>query len=274
MKNLKQPTSLFPFFAKLFAMGCSAMASCSTFANVINLCTKTGQSISISLSDYTYEEREAMSLKAKKLGITYTNTYVLDKNSSCLKDGWFMSGQIHFANGEADYQSPISGTLNNTPNWYVRSNALIGKDYFIGAHVLSPHIGLGFRYLHNDLRTNDFRQGYRRDNFLTYVPVGLTHRTLALNRYLLTTTIEYSHLIKGTQKASLSDQNLTAQNVKLIQSKAYGLSLKTMMQLDDWAFGPEFIYWNVDRSSISGLPSVYEPKNSTIEIGFKILKNF
>jgi hypothetical protein len=55
-------------------------------------------------------------LRLKKLGITYTKKYALDGNILCLRDGWFLGGQIHFTNGKADYQSQISGTLNKTPN--------------------------------------------------------------------------------------------------------------------------------------------------------------
>ena len=134
--------------------------------------------------------------------------------------------------------------------------------------------GLGFRYLHNDLRTNDFRQGYRRTNFLTYIPVRLTHKTLVFNQHLLKTTIEYLHLIKSIERASLSDQNPTAQNVRLFQTKGYGLSFETLLHLNNWAFGPVINYWKLDRSSIIASSEIYEPKNSTIEIGFKISKNF
>ena len=107
---------------------------------------------------------------------------------------------------------------------------------------MSRYIGLGFRYLHNDLRTNEFRQGYRLDNFLTYIPVGLTHKTLAFNQHLLKTTIEYSHLIKNIQRSSLSDQNPTAQNVRLLQTKGYRLSFETLLHLNYWALSPVINY--------------------------------
>lgn len=274
MRNPKQPTSHFSLTAKLFAMGCSAMATCATFANVINLCTKTGQSLSLGLSDYTYEEREVMSLKANKLGFTYTNTYAFDHNNSCLRDRLFLSGQIHYANGKADYFSPISGSLNDTANWYVRSNLLVGKDYLLGAHILSPYIGLGFRYLHNDLRTNDFRQGYRRNNFLVYIPVGITHKTAILNKHILSTTIEYNHLLRGVQKSSLSDQNPTAKNVALSQSKGQGFRFEVMVKKNDWAFGPSVNYWRIDQSNIISESGIHEPKNATTEIELKITKFF
>lgn len=81
MKNLKQFIIYFILTAKIFAMGCIAMKNSATFANVIYLCTKTGQSISIGLSDYTYEEREIIAIKTKKLGFTNTSTYSFEHNS-------------------------------------------------------------------------------------------------------------------------------------------------------------------------------------------------
>lgn len=274
MKKSKQTNSYFSFIAKLFVMVCIAITACTTLANGSNLCTKTGQSISIGISDYTYKEPQVMSLEANKLGFTWTKIQTFGHNSSCLTNGWFLNGQIHLANGKAVYLSPISGTLYDTPNWYVRSNLLVGKDYFIGDNVLSPHTGLGFRYLHNDLRTNDFRQGYRRDNFLAYVPIGITHTTAILNGYKLSTTIEYNHLIKGIQKSKLSDQNIIAENINLSQSKGQGFRFEIMLSKNDFSFGPSVNYWKVERSNDNKKYGIYEPQNYTTEIQLKITKHF
>jgi hypothetical protein len=250
------------------------ISTCATFVQATNLCTHSGQSISIGLSDYTYEERELMSLKAQKNSITYSKIHSFNEDLSCVQNRWFLGGQLHLANGKADYHSPISGTLNQTPNWYTESKIIIGKDYVLETHVLSPHIGLGLRYLHNDLRTNDFRQGYRRNNFIYYIPIGLTHKTEILNRYILSTTFEYSHLLKGTQKSSLSDQNPTAKNVILSQSKGHGFRFEAMLRKDNWAFGPSVNYWKINQSNTIIESGIYEPKNSTTEIGLKLTRFF
>jgi hypothetical protein len=250
------------------------ISTCATFAHATNLCTHSGQSTSIGLSDYTYEERELMTLQARKKSITYSKIHSFNEDIKCVQNGWFLGGQLHLTNGKADYHSPISGTLNQTPNWYIESKILIGKDHVKYTYVLSPHIGLGLRYLHNDLRTNDFRQGYRRDNLISYIPIGLTHKSEILNQYILSTTFEYSHFLKGNQKSSLSDQNPTAKNVSLSQSKGHGFKFEAMLRKDNWAFGPSVNYWKVNQSNTIIESGIYEPKNSTTEIGLKLTRFF
>ena len=274
MKNQKNLTLYDLLRSRNFFITLWGILSFATFAHATNLCTHSGQSISLGVSDYTYEEREVMSLKAKKNSITYSKNHSFNEDISCGQKGWFLGGQLHLANGKADYHSPISGTLKQTPNWYIESKIYIGKDFVLDNHVISPHTGLGLRYLHNDLRTNDFRQGYRRDNFISYIPIGLTHKTEILNRFILSTTFEYSHLLKGTQKSSLSDQNPSAENVSLSQSKGNGFRFEAILRRDNWAFGPSVNYWKVNRSNTISESGIYEPKNSTTEIGLKLTKFF
>lgn len=262
------------FQAKALAFGIANLVAGGANADVIQLCTQSGQSIGVGLSDYTYEEPKLMSLKAKKISLNYSNIYALNGNATCSPDGWFAGGQVRYAVGNADYQSPISGSLNNTPNWYINTQFIMGKDTSLGSQVVSPHVGLGLRLLLNDLRTNDIRQGYRRDSRYLYMTSGATHKTQLQNTHVLSTTFEYMHLLKGVQRVSLSDQNLSAQNVRLKQSKGYGLSVETMLRAKAWSMGPVITYWKVEQSNVSGTPAVFEPANATLEIGFRINRIF
>lgn len=262
------------FQAKLLAFGIANLVVGVANADVIRLCTQSGQSIGVGLSDYTYEEPKVMSLKAEKISLIYSYIHALNGNATCTPDGWFAGGQVQFSAGNADYQSPISGSLNNTPNWYVNTQFRMGKDISIGSNVVSPHVGLGLRLLHNDLRTNDIRQGYRRDSRYLYTTSGATHKTQLQNTHVLFTTFEYMHLLQGVQRVSFSDQYLSAQNVRLKQSKGYGLSVETMLRAKDWSVGPVVTYWKIEKSNVSGVPAVFEPANTTLEIGFRINRNF
>ena len=243
-------------------------------ADTSRICTKNDQSLGIGLSSYTYEESEIMSLEAKKISIHYALTYAFDQTNSCEYCVWFIQSQLDYANGKADYQSPISGTINDTPNWYINTYLITGKDFHMGRYVLSPHIGIGIRYLHNDLRTNDIRQGYRRHSKYTYIPIGITHKTDAFKNYTVSTTVKYLYLVKGVQDAKLSDQNSTAQDVRLHQPKGYGLQIESMLKSNGWAIGPTVNYWKINQSNTDGSPAVYEPKNNTLEFGFKLVKYF
>jgi hypothetical protein len=62
--------------------------------------------------------------------------------------------------------------------------------------------------------------------------------------------------------------------VRLDQPKGYGLRLGAMMRFDNWSVGPTLSYWNVAQSEVGGVPPVYEPKNTTYELGLKLMKHF
>ncbi len=268
------PVSVHGLLAKMTVISAGCLCTFAAMAEIADLCTQSGQSLGISVSDYTYQETGVMSLKSNKAGVVYTATYALDGMHACTRRGWFVSGQFRFASGKADYTSPLSGTLNDTPNWYYDTFFVVGRDFDLGAHVLTPHIGLGFRHLHNDLRTNDIRQGYRRDSRYTYLPLGLTHKTHFQGEKTVATTLQYLHLIRGNQKASLADQNPFAQNVSLLQPSGYGWRMEVMLNTRDWMFGPTISYWNIDQSQTGGAMQVFEPQNRTYELGMKFIKKF
>ena len=243
-------------------------------AQSVDLMSKSENSVGVTLSHYKYDEPSYMSLTAALAGFELSRTQSLGTNWPNTDQSWFVRGDLRYALGKADYQSAQSGTLNDTPNWYLEARALVGKDFDLGNYVLAPYVGLGFRYLHNDLRTSDARQGYRRDSSYLALPIGLTHKMKLSNSSQLLTTLEYLHLIKGVQQARLSDENPTKQNVRLDQPKGYGLRLGAMMRFDDWSVGPTLSYWNVAQSEVGGVPSVFEPKNTSYELGLKLMKHF
>jgi hypothetical protein len=258
----------------VIALGLISTTADAANSEEMHLCTQSDQSIGVGLSNYSYEEPQIMSLKAQKISLSYSNINALNGNKICTPDGWFGGGQLQVVVGNADYQSPISGSLTDTPNWYVNTQFRMGKDIGIGNDVFSPHIGLGFRVLYNDLRTNDLRQGYRRSSSYFYMPFGLTHKTWLQNTHMLSTTFEYMHLLQGVQRASLSDQNPNAQNVRLKQPRGYGLSIETLLRAKDWSMGPVVSYWKVEQSNVSGVPAIFEPANATLEIGFRVNRYF
>ena len=231
-----------------------------------DLMSKSETTLGVTLASYKYDEPGYMSLTAAMAGLELSRTHSLSTQWPNIDQRWFLK----YSSGKADYQG-LSGTIKDTPNWYVDARALVGKDFDMGRYVLAPFVGLGFRYLHNDLRTDDARNGYRRDNTYTYLPLGVTHTMKWSNQVNLSNTVEYLHLIKGVQKASLSDENPSLQNVRLVQPKGYGLRWGAMVRVKDWSVGPTLSYWKIERSDGSAF---FEPKNDTYEVGFKLLKHF
>ena len=232
--------------------------------------SKTQNSVGISLSKYTYAEPNVMTLKAPNTGIEYSGTYAFGSQWPSRGKSWFISGDIRYATGAADYESPISGSISDTPNRYIEGRLILGKDFDMGTYVLAPYAGLGLRMLHNDLRRNP--AGYRRDSTYTTIPLGVVHRTKFSDQSVLSTTVEYSHLLSGNQKAQLTDTNPSLENLSLDQNKGYGIRLAMMLRFANLSFGPTISYWKIAKSE--NYKTWYEPENTTREIGFKAQYHF
>jgi hypothetical protein len=239
--------------AYAIALGCVSAA-----AQYPSLGTSSENTFGISASNYKYDEPGYMTLKATKLGLDFSSTYApgakWPHNSS---DAWFYKAQLSYASGKADYTSPISGNLNNTPHWYYEARALMGKDTDMGSYVLSPYAGLGYRHLYNNLT-------YDRVSNYTTLPVGFTHKISLADQSQLHTTFEYMHLLSGEQKVKLGNQTYN-----LDQRSGYGIRLDMSRRFSTWSFGPTLTYWHLGQSEVGYPTPLYEPKNNTLEIGLR-----
>ena len=238
---------------------CSALCllAYSAFAQNPDLATKSEKTVGFTLSSYKYDEPSYMTLKANKVGIDFSGTYALGSQWPNPNQSLFVRGEFQTLSGKADYESPFSGSISNTPNRSVEARALLGKDFDVGGAMLAPYVGLGYRHLYSDI-------GYKRTSTYTTLPVGITHKMRMSGQDQLHTTFEYMYLLSGEHKV-----NLLSQNVSLNQRSGYGLRLSTMYRFDTWSVGPTLTYWNMDQSEVGGVLPVYEPKNKTYELGFK-----
>jgi hypothetical protein len=250
---------------------CSSMFAMTLLsAQGADLGSKTEHSVGISLSKYTYAEPNVMTLKAQNIGFEYAGTYAFGSQWPSAGKSWFIGGDIRYATGAADYESPISGSVSDTPNRYVEGRLILGKDFDMGTYVLAPYAGLGLRLLHNDLRRDP--RGYRRDSSYTTVPLGVVHRIKFSDQSVLSTTVEYAHLLSGVQKAQLADTKLNLENVSLDQNKGHGFRLAMMLRFANFSFGPTVSYWSLAKSEV--YKGWFEPANTTREIGLKAQYHF
>lgn len=238
------------------------------------LATQTGADIGLSLSSYQYKEPGIMSATGTKFGLDLRTTKVVQSQQ-------FIRGDLRYAFGTVDYNG--SGSLSGLPDWYIEARGLVGKDWAITDAVLSPYIGLGYRYLSNDARgiSSTGAAGYRRESNYIYLPIGVIHRIMLDDRARLVTELEYDYLISGTQVSRLSDAGLGFSDVTNTQSSGYGLRLSLMYEKDNWAIGPYLHQWNIDQSDNAlvyqnGVPVGigWEPKNDTVEFGMKARQQF
>jgi hypothetical protein len=264
--------------AKLVVIAMLA-ATTSVRAEQASLKTLTGNNIGLSVSSYQYREPGVMSLKGAKMGLDMHVVKVSEE-----RDNLIFRGDLRFAFGTVDYNSNNTGSATGEPDWYLEARALLGKDWEINHAVLSPYIGLGYRYLFNDGRgiSSTGYGGYRRESNYIYLPLGIIHRRSFNGRARLESTLEYDRLLEGTQVSSLSDVGGGYSDVTNNQSNGYGLKLSIMYENNNWVIGPYVHYWNISQSDIVpevryGVPTGYglvEPDNNTIEFGLKVGQRF
>lgn len=247
-----------------YSLVCCAMCLLlpNAFAQNTELATKSEKTVGLTLASYKYDEPSYMTLKANKVGIDFSGTYALGSQWPNPQQGWFLKGEFQTLSGKADYQSPFSGAISNTPNRSVEVRALAGKDFEIGGAVFAPYVGLGYRHLYSNI-------GYERTSTYSTLPIGVTHKMSTSGPAQLHITVEYMHLLSGEHKV-----NLLSQNVSLDQRRGYGLRLSVMHRQDTWSMGPTLTYWNMAQSEVGGVLPVYEPQNKTIELGFKCAYRF
>jgi hypothetical protein len=260
--------------ASLALLGAAGLSS--AWAQASDLSTRSGHSLGLDLSAYTYDEPGVMTLKSRQLGVDYAFTYALGGTWPRSNEGWFVRGELRLATGKADYRSSISGSIDGTGNGYVEARGLVGRDFDRGGYVLAPYVGLGLRQLRNDLRgvSSTGARGYRRASEYTSLPMGLTHRVKLADQSQLATTVEYMHLISGLQTAALSDASASRTDLSLKQRRGHGLRLNVMNRHDNWSWGPTLTYWNIGASDPGGSPAYIEPKNKTYELGLKAAYHF
>lgn len=245
-------------------------------AETSDLKTQTGFNLGLSLSSYKYEEPGIMSLTGGKIGVDL-------RLAKVLSDEWNIRGEFRNAFGTVDYDSNSTGSASGNWDQYIEARFLVGKDWVFNKVALSPYTGAGYRYLYNDGRgnTSTSNWGYRRESNYYYWPVGIILRFAIGGQARLVNTLEYDHLLKGKQISRLSDGGQGDSDLTNKQTKGYGLKLSVNYEKDNWAIGPFVHYWNIGQSDY--VPWItngtqngwgYEPKNNTVEIGFKASKQF
>jgi hypothetical protein len=239
-----------------------------------DLATQSGFDLGLQISDYNYEEPSLnVKLTGPKFGV---NALLTGK----FGEAWFVTGDVRGAFGTSDYTGTGTQNGNFEDLWDLR--ALAGRDFFASTFSLSPYLGIGYRNFYSDDRgtTSVGAQGYRRENELFYIPLGIEPRFRVMEDARIATDIEYDYVISGTQTSTLSDANVGFPDVTNHQKSGYGVRGSVMWETKRWAAGPFFNYWNIDQSNTTcatgptfGLCG-YEPTNHTFEAGAQVRYHF
>jgi len=241
---------------------------------------KTEDSIEIGLQTYWYKYEEEvdgdffMSNTGQKYGLSLTGIKNIGNNV-------YIIGDIRYATGDVKYKS-ASGTGDVSDDMY-ETRLLVGIEKVTDGALWSSFIGLGYRYLYNDLRDLG-SGGYRRESQYIYVPIGITHRFRVNRNSRISTTFEYDYFVQGEQKSYLSD--VSPADAAIFgdpvndQNNGYGIRVNTSYEEESWSVGVFLNYWKIEDSEVNYYDdppvvwSLLEPKNDTIEAGVQVKYRF
>ncbi|MEB0140407.1 MULTISPECIES: hypothetical protein [unclassified Undibacterium] len=252
---------------------------------VSNAMADTDLSIAAALSTYQYREPAVMKNSGDKFALFLMASHDIASEQ-------FIRADVHYATGKVDYAADTAyaaATASSKSDWYLETRALFGRRYAFSGSSLVPFIGLGYRYLSNDLRGfNSLGQsGNRRQSQYIYLPLGLTHSLQLSAQSRWNTELEADVLLRGTQSARLSDAGQGVADVSLSQRHGYGLKISMAYEKDNWSLGPFLEFWDISRSDTAGLlqngSAVYsngnrllyqEPHNRTLEAGLRVRRSY
>lgn len=236
--------------------------------------TRGGFEVGGQVSDYDYEEPD-FGVRIDGTQIAFVGAYTLRAG-----DDFFARFELRSAYGELYYKSTDTGSKDSVPNSILEGRALMGADLLPEEGVgVTPYFGIGYRYLFNDLRgfTSTGAIGYRRHSRYLYLPLGVTMRFRAGEKWVIAPTVEYDYFIRGEQETMLSDTGLGFVDVTNRQRKGYGYRASLMFERDNIAFGPWIHGWEIEDSDIvpiGGGEFGLEPKNETLEAGIEVKYRF
>lgn len=222
------------------------------------------------ISHIEYEEPGLMEEKGMMYGIVGSYTY---------HDKLMLKAEGRGSWGWVDYSSPISGTMNDIPDFMLELRGLGGYDFPIfTASTLTPYIGIGYRYLNDDMTgtTSTGALGYEREANYFYMPLGVEVITPIGENWLVGATLEGDIFIWGIQKSHYDYTGLPELVLENEQHTGYGFrgSLKVQKKGKklDFIVEPYIRYWDIGISEISVLG--YEPANNSTEVGVKLAVKF
>jgi len=229
---------------------------------------------------FTYKEPGVMKEEGIMRGISasYTNTSY-NKN--------MFRGEIRCSFGEVDYEN--SGTVNDIDDYVWELRLLGGKSFSVFTETsLSPHIGVGFRYLNDDMAgkiSSTGAHGYERESNYFYMPIGIEIITSLEKSWSFSAILEYDYFISGKQKSHLSDVDPGYNDLENDQESGYGLRASVAFEKKNKNLNlliePFIRYWNIKKSKNADITYYgtyrgygWEPKNNSKEIGIMVSLKF
>jgi hypothetical protein len=219
-----------------------------------------------------YEEPGLMENKGWMYGVTGSYTY---------HNRLMARLEARVAMGEVDYSSVNTGSDEGISDKAFEARGLLGYDFRVGAWLLTPYIGIGYRYLNDDSQgtvTSTGHLGYERESNYYYSPLGIEAVVPLNERWRLTLTGELDLFWSGKQKSHLSGAVSGLNDIENDQNKGLGargsLSFQRKLGTTTMSFGAFARFWWIDDSEYCPitqggalLRNDLEPENRTYEVG-------
>ncbi|MDP3628333.1 MAG: hypothetical protein Q8S12_17250 [Hydrogenophaga sp.] len=248
-------------------------------AQGLPLKTATGGDFGIQVFGHTFDaDRDGafdMWLDSRKLGLAGSITQLLEND-------WHVSAEARSAMGATSFSSAARGSNSGSSETLTEFRLTVGRDFTAGQHLLAPYTGLGYRTVLSQLKgyTNAGYISPTRDGNLVYLPIGVIHRYSLGSDARLATTLEYDHLLQGTQKTSYTDIAGYVSDLKVTQKKGKGARLSVAYETAHWSTSVFYHHWAIEESEVGTYAnattvfSATEARNISRELGIQIRYRF
>lgn len=233
-------------------------------------------------TEVSYIKYEETGVEEKGMMYGAVGSYTYHNNKLMLKaEGKFAYGEVDY-NGSTWDETPL--TVSGIPDYMLEVRGLIGYNYYVKTVTITPHLGIGYRWL-QDNSQNKSSSGYKRESNYFYIPAGIEAVADLGNNWFLGANLEYDCFLWGIQKSDLSDVDPGFNDVENKQTSGYGfrgsISITKKYKKAGYVIEPYIRYWNIEDSGIEpvtyhGTYVIYgiEPCNNSTEIGCKLAVTF
>lgn len=209
---------------------------------------------------------------------------------------WMLRGEARFALGEVDYKAPPDAptiTLDNLDDRTFEVRLLAGPDFPTGNTMFTLFTGVGFRYLHDDLRGSAVDAGgYERESQYLYLPLGATVISQLGSGWHLGLSAEFDLFLYGRQRSHIPfiwEEIIEPGTPPVVilhyeefidnyQQRGYGLRASARLEKKgdkvDFIIEPFVRYWDINESDTDIFILGLEPTNSTYEAGVRVMFGF
>lgn len=235
--------------------------------------------LTFDLSDYRYREEDdfgnfQMHDEAKPV---FASLGIRDWDRPETQGGFKFNYTGEVTAGRTHYQGRNAG-VQRKKYYKARMEGLLS--YRVN-DLVSPFVGLGFRFVHDDSGGHPSANGgiaYDRQNYLLYLPFGFQIDPVEN----LSIKAQGNAVLRGWQISYLKDTNPNYQTAHNDQDKGWGFDVTANYKVtESWSMYSFYRYWSIDRSdrdcgtvATVGYVCWWEPDNTTKELGVGIAYRF